>query len=284
MTDTVAAPAGLDGCREVGAGESRAVLAVLDGDPLVAAPAAEKACGTGVLAGHDGRFLTLGGPGRSLLFVGTSILPLHGDRDHHRAFGRTIADRGFGPMSVHGRRHHVAELWETLGRYWGPPREHRAAQVLMALEAPVLAGVAVEGVRPATLDEFALVLPAAAAMYREELGADPFAVGAGVPFRRRVARSLARRRTWVGVDAGEVVFKADVAAMSTRVAQLQGVWVHPDHRGRGLGSGGTAAVCGALISRGLTPSLVVNESNTAAVRAYRRVGLVPVVDYATVLV
>lgn len=283
MTDTAAPETGIGGCREVGPGEARAVLEALRADPLVSAPAAEKFASSGVARGADGRFLTLGGPERSLVFVGNSVLPLRGDEADLRALGGAVAALGFGPMSVHGRRDRVAAVWGVLGERWGTAREYRGQQFLMALGGPVDPLLVLDGVRPATLEEFEPVLAAAAAMYREELGADPFAVGSGIPFRRRVARSLARGRTWVGVDDGEVFFKADVAAISPGVAQLQGVWVHRDRRDAGLGSGGTAAVCAALQARGLRPSLVVNGSNSAARAAYRRVGMTDEVDYATVL-
>lgn len=283
MTDTAAPGTGVDGCREVGPGDSGAVLAVLEADPLVAAPAAEKFARSGALSGPDGRFLTRGGPERSLVFIGSSVLPLRGDAADLGALADAVVDVGTGPMSVHGRRDQVARLWSALVRRWGESRECRTAQFLMAMRDPVDAAIVAPGIRPATLQEFDPVLLAAAAMYREELRADPFAVGGGIPFRRRVARSIARGRTWVGVDDGEVYFKADVAAIAPGVAQIQGVWVHPRLRGAGLGSGGTAAVCAALQSGGLTPSLVVNGGNAPARAAYRRVGMVDVVDYATVL-
>jgi len=283
MTDTAAPRTGLGACRAVGPGESRAVLEVLGSDPLVSAPAAEKFASTGVAPGVDGRFLTVGGPDRSLVFIGTSVLPLRGDAADQRLLGAAVAELGLGPMSVHGRRDRVAAMWTALRDRWGDAREYRVNQFLMALDGPVDPVLVMDGIRPATLDEFEPVLAAAAAMYREELRADPFAVGSGIPFRRRVARSLARGRTWVGIDAGEVVFKADVAAISPGVAQIQGIWVHRDRRDAGLGSGGTAAVCAALQARGLRPSLVVNGSNDAARAAYRRVGMIDAVDYATVL-
>ncbi|MGN0099912.1 MAG: GNAT family N-acetyltransferase [Dietzia sp.] len=283
MTDTVAPGTGIGGCRDVGPGETAAVSEVLASDPLVSAPAAEKLATSGVVAGADGRFLTLGGPERSLVFIGSSVLPLRGDGPDLHALGGAVAALGLGPMSVHGRRERVAALWPELRGAWGEAREFRGHQFLMTLERPVDRTLIPQGVRPATLEEFEPVLAAAAAMYREELRADPFAVGAGIPFRRRVARSLARGRTWVAFERGEVVFKADVAALAPRVAQIQGIWVHRDGRGTGLGSGGTAAVCAALQDRGLTPSLVVNGSNTAARAAYRRVGMTDAVDYATVL-
>lgn len=283
MTDTVAPPSGVGDCREVGAGEAPAVLRVLEADPLVAAPAAEKFLRSGIAGGADGRFLTRGGPERSLVYVGSSVLPLRADAADAHLLGRAIVDLGVGPMSVHGRRQQVADLWPGVADGWGPRREYRSTQFLMALRTPVDPALVLDGIRPASLQEFEPVLAAAADMYREELRADPFAVGAGVPFRRRVARSVARGRTWVGLHRGEVYFKADVAAISDRVAQIQGIWVDPGLRGAGLGGGGTAAVCVALQDRGLTPSLVVNGSNAPARAAYRRVGMVDAVDYATVL-
>lgn len=283
MTDTAPAPAAIGDCREVGAGEAAAVLAVLDEDRFVTTPAMEKVATSGVLSGADGLFLTRGGPEHSLVFVGGSVLPIRGHPGDHRVLGRAVASLGTGPRSVHGRRSDVAALWGGLERYWGAPRQYRDSQQLMALTTLVDPGLTLPGVRRATLEEFHLVLPAAAAMYREELDADPFAVGAGVPFRRRVARSLSRGRTWVGIEGGEVVYKADIAAESSAVAQIQGVWVRPGRRSAGLGARGTAAVCADLRSRGLTPTLVVNKSNEAAVRAYQRVGLHFVMAYATVL-
>lgn len=283
MTDTLAPPSGVGGCREVGPGEAPAVRRVLEADPFVAAPAAEKFLRSGAGADADGRFLTRGGPDRSLVYVGSSVLPLRGDRADLDALGRAVVGLGVGPMSIHGRRRPVADMRESLTAGWGPSRDYRGTQHLMALQSRVDPSVVLEGIRPATLQEFEPVLAAAAAMYREELGADPFAVGAGVPFRRRVARSVARGRTWVGSEQGRVFFKADVASISGQVAQIQGVWVDPRLRGDGIGGGGTAAVCAELQSRGLVPSLVVNASNAPARRAYRRIGMTDVVDYATIL-
>jgi predicted GNAT family acetyltransferase len=68
------------------------------------------------------------------------------------------------------------------------------------------------------------------------------------------------------------------------VGQILGVWVHPDRRGRGIGSAGTATVTDRLV-RGLgrTASLYVNGYNTGARRVYDRIGFRKVGQYATVL-
>lgn len=81
-----------------------------------------------------------------------------------------------------------------------------------------------------------------------------------------------------------MVYKAEIGALSNLVGQIQGVWVHPNRRGRGLGSAGTAAVVDRLV-RGMnrTASLYVNSYNGVAKAVYRRIGFRQVGQYATVL-
>jgi hypothetical protein len=80
-----------------------------------------------------------------------------------------------------------------------------------------------------------------------------------------------------------VVFKAEIGSQSPMVGQIQGVWVHPESRGRGLGTAGTAAVAAAVVQTGRTASLYVNSYNTVARAAYARVGFREVGTFATVL-
>ena len=70
-----------------------------------------------------------------------------------------------------------------------------------------------------------------------------------------------------------MVFKAEVGSLSRSVALIQGVWVHPELRGRGLAAPAMAAVVRSIqhdLRR--TPSLYVNQYNHAALRTYSRIG------------
>lgn len=60
--------------------------------------------------------------------------------------------------------------------------------------------------------------------------------------------------------------------------------MHPEHRGAGVGTAGTAAVANAVVSTGRTASLYVNDYNQIARRAYSRVGFRQIATFATVLV
>ena len=121
-------------------------------------------------------------------------------------------------------------------------------------------------------------------MFIEEVGIDPRAGDGGRGYRRRVASLIESGRAWARFEDGEVVFKAEIGALSRRIGQIQGVWVHPDYRGAGVGTAGTAAVANAVVATGRTASLYVNDFNRIARRAYSRVGFRQIATFATVLV
>jgi len=112
---------------------------------------------------------------------------------------------------------------------------------------------------------------------------DPTGVDGGRHYRRRVQEVIAEGRAFARFDDGEVTFKAEVGARSARVGQIQGVWVRPDRRGTGLATAATAAVADFVRTAGRTPSLYVNDYNTAARRVYDRIGFTQVATFATVL-
>jgi len=87
-----------------------------------------------------------------------------------------------------------------------------------------------------------------------------------------------------GEPARRVVFKTEVGVVGGGVAEIQGVWVEPTLRGRGLGREGIALVCQA-IQAGLAPtvSLYVNSFNRTALAAYEAVGFRRVGTFATVM-
>lgn len=259
------------------------VLRVLDEDPVAACMVAARLQEYGLDNRYgQGELWSHGGPAESLCFSGVNLIPLRGDRAAIRAF----ADRALRwprmCSSVVGRRELALPLWEMLAEHWGPERELRGAQPLLALSgaAHTVADPEVRLVRPDELDRY---LAAAIAMFIEEVGVDPRAGDGGRGYRRRVAGLIAAGRAWARFVDGEVAYKAEVGAMSRRTGQIQGVWVHPDHRGHGLGTAGTAAVANAVVATGRTASLYVNDYNEIARRAYHSVGFRQVATFATVL-
>ena len=187
--------------------------------------------------------------------------------------------------SIFGPSDQVSALWERLSPSWGPARAIRRHQPLLATstrpsELPIALD---ESVRLAQPNEVDLVLPAAAHMFTEEIGYPPFH-GSDRAYRSSIAELIRRRHTFVSVENGEVVFKADVGSRALGCAQVQGVWVHPDLRGQGRAVPAMAAVVELLIDGGVEEvSLYVNDFNVAARATYARCGFREVGAFTTVL-
>jgi len=139
-------------------------------------------------------------------------------------------------------------------------------------------------VRPVGIAELDLLMPAAIAMFTEEVGVSPLRTDGGAGYRARVAELVRAGQSLAWMEKGEVLFKAEVGAVSRGACQIQGVWVAPAYRGRGIGTAGTAAVVEYARAR-IAPvvSLYVNDFNASARAAYRRVGFREVGQYASVL-
>ena len=255
----------------------------MDADPVAACMVASRV----ELAGVDswrlgGELWGVGSKLEGLCFAGANLVPLRGERVAMRAFADRARRVGRSCSSMVGRAELVLPLWEELSVHWSPAREVRADQPLMVLPTrPALApDPLVRPVRPGELDRY---LPAAVAMFTEEVGVDPRLGDGGVGYRARVAEQIASGRAFARFEDGEVVFKAEIGALSSRVGQIQGVWVRPDRRGCGLGASGTAAVVDRLIAMSRVASLYVNGYNTPARAAYARVGFSQIASFATVL-
>jgi predicted GNAT family acetyltransferase len=270
---------------------ARSVRAVLATDPVMSCMVAARIEHGGLdpwrLGGELWGFTTDPQRGRDaalagLCFSGANLVPLCGGRAAIRAFANRATRRARCCSSMVGPVDQVLPLWEQLGDCWGPAREERPDQPLLVLTEPprVPADPLVRPVRPNELDQY---LPAAVAMFTEEVGIDPRLPDGGAGYRARVAELIAAGRAFARFEAGEVVFKAEIGAMSSTVGQIQGVWVHPDRRGQGLAAAATAAVVVRLQRMGRIASLYVNAYNHPARATYRRVGFTQVGCFATVL-
>jgi predicted GNAT family acetyltransferase len=139
-------------------------------------------------------------------------------------------------------------------------------------------------VRLVTAGDLDAYLPAAAAMFAEELGISPYRLSRPADYRRRVAGLVHSQRSFaVFDDDGGVLFKADIGALSRQTCQVQGVWVRPDRRGLGLGTAAMASVLRAAVRLAPTVSLYVNDFNEPARRMYARLGLRQAATLSTVL-
>lgn len=264
--------------RDVGA-----VMRVLDEDPVGSCMVACRVADHGVEpSAIGGELWTRRRATESLCYAGANLIPLRGEAADLIAFADKAMSSARRCSSLVGRAELVLPMWRRLEHAWGTARDVREHQPLMALNtAPQCATD--PNVRQVRADELDAYLVASIDMFIGEVGIDPRLGDGGRGYRRRVAGLIAAGRAWARFERGRVVFKAEVGSQSPRVGQIQGVWVHPDWRGHGLGTAGTATLASAVVRSGRTASLYVNSFNTVARATYARIGFEQVGTFATVL-
>ncbi|OBG62494.1 GNAT family N-acetyltransferase [Mycobacterium sp. E3339] len=263
--------------------DAAAVWRVFDDDPVGSCMVAARVADHGIDPNSiGGELWTLRGAEDSLCFAGANLIPLRGAAADLDAFADEAMSGTRRCSSLVGRAELVMRMWERLEPAWGPARDVRDHQPLLALSRHPDCDID-PGVRQVRPDELDAYLVAAVDMFIGEVGVDPRLGDGGRGYRRRVASLIAAGRAWARFEQGQVVFKAEVGSQSPGVGQIQGVWVHPEWRGLGIGTAGTATVAAVIVGSGRTASLYVNSFNTVARAAYARVGFAEVGTFATVL-
>lgn len=253
------------------------VLAVLERDPVanafVTARVLDSRLGPSQLGGEMWGWYDRGQLD-ALCYAGANMVPVSAGPKAVRAFAERALRQGRRCSSIVGPAVAAAELWGCLEPHWGPAREVRARQPLLSL-AKVPPGITPDPlVRPARREEMDAVLPAAIAMFAEEVGVSPLAAeDGGLAYQARVAETVGAGRCFARFEDGQVIFKAEIGAVTPYVCQLQGVWTAPHRRGEGLATAGLAAVIrSALADTSPVVSLYANDFNTPALAVYRRLG------------
>ena len=219
----------------------------------------------------------------SLLFHGANTVPVETTDRARAAFVDRLRSAPRRCSSFVGPAAEVLDLWRMLEPAWGPARDVRPNQPLLAMSAepPVESDPMV---RLVDITEVDVLLPACIDMFTAEVGVSPVSGSAGSGYRARIAELVRTERAFARIHGDKVVFKAEVGTATNDACQVQGVWVARDLRGTGLAEPGMAAVV-RLARERIAPvvSLYVNDFNTAARKTYAAVGFEQVGTFATVL-
>ncbi|HEY0166048.1 MAG TPA: GNAT family N-acetyltransferase [Jatrophihabitans sp.] len=221
---------------------------------------------------------------RAAAFAGGNLIPVGEDLGALELIAGQLARTGRGCSSIVGACDSVEAMWAVLSRRWGPARAVRASQPLLYADTPSSGVEPDSRVRRVRLSELPQFLPAAVSMFTEELGMSPTGQDAGRGYRARVAELISSGRAFACFDArGQVEFKAEIGVLGSATAQVQGVWVRPDLRGRGVATAAMAAVLQLALEVAPSVSLYVNDYNIAGRRLYDRLGMRQIGTLSTVL-
>lgn len=152
-----------------------------------------------------------------------------------------------------------------------PSLRKACREQLLELRNPVQKRPDVPGLRLATTADLDLIMPIHAQMALAESGVDPLAKDPQ-GFRDRYAQRIRKDRSWVWIESGKPIFKAEIVSKTPRVAYLEGVWTNPDHRSQGQGTDCLLQLSRRLLCHSESICVFVNEENTAALRFYERAG------------
>jgi predicted GNAT family acetyltransferase len=262
------------------------VLALCDRDPVANVFAAARIRSAGVdPARLGGQLWGFGEGGKlsSVCYSGANLVPIEASAESIAAFAARARLQGRRCSSIVGPAEAVGPLWEMLAPAWGTPRDVRSVQPVLAMSAPS----AIEAdplVRPVRRSELDVLLPSCIAMFTEEVGVSPVGVDGGAAYRARIADLIAAGRSFARIDEnGQVLFKAEIGAVTPHACQVQGVWVPPEARGQGHAVRGMAAVVLAALQIAPVVTLYVNDYNAPARAAYRRVGFTQAGTFMSVL-
>jgi predicted GNAT family acetyltransferase len=220
---------------------------------------------------------------RALCHAGSNLVPVNADENAIEAWAEFAGPQRMcasiiGPSAV------ALALWRRLadrwGASWAETRNVRPSQPVMAITGPPSV-VPDPRVRRVTLDQWDAYTDAAVKMYTEEIGVSPMQ-GNSAGYRFYVRQLITSGRAFGIFEGRRVIFKADLGSVSASVCQVQGVWLEPELRGRGLAAPAMAAVVQLARSVVPTVSLYVNDYNLAARATSARVGFKHVGEFATV--
>ena len=214
------------------------------------------------------------------------LQPSLGDGCDHRA--RVLSERPNQPLlylppEKDLARFYEAELPELPAHLPAPLKPVPLTPGQSPAGAVQLSGEAAGYARLATSADLGELLPAAAAMFTEEVGFDPIA-RYGDGYAARLRTLIAGQRSAIVTDVnGRVIFKADAGIVNLDTAQVQGVWLHPDYRGYGLAKPFFAAAAQVLQRRYPHLSLYVNDYNARALAMYRGTGWEQIGQFSTII-
>ncbi|MEC5190526.1 MULTISPECIES: GNAT family N-acetyltransferase [unclassified Arthrobacter] len=238
--------------------------------------AAPTAGGASILGVFDGGTLL------GACWAGANLVPVQLDPGLAAAVAAAAHRSGRRYASIFGPAKTVLALYAGLELFGQTAHEIRDDQPLMTIAGP-------PAVTPnpqlgfGQLADFDRILPACAAMFEEEVGYSPY-LGGREYYSRRVKGLIREGHSMVHLNPGrQVVFKAELGAVTADVTQIQGVWMDPEFRGQGLSAGYMAAAVELAQTIAPVTSLYVNNFNARARATYERVGFRQVGTFATVL-
>lgn len=181
-----------------------------------------------------------------------------------------LARRESSPHLLMGEHSAVERFWRYYASNDESPRLVCPVAFLQRRK-PFEERAEVGGLRLATGEDLEHVVRAQAAMAFETSGIDPLKKDP-LGFRQRYLRRIDKKRVWVVIENGRLIFKTDVIADTPQASYIEGVYVRPEERGKGLGRRYMTALGRILLERTNAIYLFVENKDTRTKSFYSNLG------------
>ncbi|MGD9589355.1 MAG: GNAT family N-acetyltransferase [Pyrinomonadaceae bacterium] len=173
-------------------------------------------------------------------------------------------------------------FWAHFSNGLSEPRL-KCVESLFEVSYPMFVQRSSRELRPATADELLPVAEAQAEIAFMECGVDPM-VRDREGFLKRVLRRIEQGRVFVVFEGEKLVFKADIIAETDDVAYLEGIYVAPEYRGKGIGPACLNALAIDLLDRVGNVCMLSNVDFEGAHRSYLKAGFARAGECVTLFV
>lgn len=181
---------------------------------------------------------------------------------------------------IRGERRVVERFRQTYT--FGDDVRYLVNDELLMVQRSCTAGASpVPGLRLANAGDLPLLAEVNAELIQADGGANPLKCDPD-GFKRRLLDRIERGRVWLWRESERLIFKTDVLADTPECVYIEGVYVAPPERGRGVGVPCLVQLGARLLERASSVCLTVNESKLAALSFYRKAGYEPHCEYETV--
>ena len=182
----------------------------------------------------------------------------------------TLARREQSPNLLMGEHTAVQKFWNYYAEKEQSPRLICPVLFLRRSE-PFHENRSLQDLRPATQSDLEHVVRAQAAMALETSGVDPLKKDP-VGFRNRYLRRIEKGRVWVLMKNNRLVFKTDIIADTPEATYIEGVYVSPEERGKGIGRDCVSALGRIFLQHTRAMYLFVEQENTRTHSFYLNLG------------
>jgi GNAT superfamily N-acetyltransferase len=162
------------------------------------------------------------------------------------------------------------DFWRYYGDGFHEPRL-TCTEFLFEVNFPFLVPSCDWEIRKAEPGEVVEIAEAQSTVAFMESGVDPMLTDRE-GFMSRVLRRIEQNRVFVAYEGDKLVFKADIIAETADVIYLEGVYVAPEYRGQGVGSGCLAKLTLNLLKRVQNVCLLSNINFIDAHMSYVKAG------------